>query len=395
MSADNSREKLTLTFDAMLRFDLADAKATLPPMIESIDSETDHDAVLVRFNFSQRVDVRTFREDNSFVVDVEPTDRKTARQDGSVRSDELATLAAELAERANAAPICVGAQVGAGAQGRTRARAARRAGAAASATTIGEAAATARAAAQQPPVSSSRGARTAAGRRAIEAAGASPAGPAQTPPPQPRRRRRHRHRLRRRWQKPRRPASAPPPRRRKPPSRSRRSHRFARRRRRRQRHRAQRPCPRAAGGRRKRCRPRRAQAHRRQSQHHVPVRDADAGRDVPPRRYGVDGVRHRRPGGDLGAERGAGQGHPQRDVAARARHYAGARQARTAAAHQRGRRRTMPGWSRSATRWSSRRGRFRSAAISPGRRARASRSRSTKRAACIASRIPTSATCCT
>ena len=104
VSADNTREKLTLTFDAMLRFDLADAKATLPPMIESIDSETDHDAVLVRFNFSQRVDVRTFREDSSFVVDVEPADRKTARQDGSVRSDELATVSAELAERAKAAP---------------------------------------------------------------------------------------------------------------------------------------------------------------------------------------------------------------------------------------------------------------------------------------------------
>ena len=104
VSADNTREKLTLTFDAMLRFDLADAKATLPPMIESIDSETDHDAVLVRFNFSQRVDVRTFREDNSFVVDVEPADRKTVRQDGSVRSDELTSLPAELAERAKAAP---------------------------------------------------------------------------------------------------------------------------------------------------------------------------------------------------------------------------------------------------------------------------------------------------
>ena len=65
VSADNTREKLTLTFDAMLRFDLADAKATLPPVIESIDSETDHDAVLVRFNFSARVDVRTFREDNA------------------------------------------------------------------------------------------------------------------------------------------------------------------------------------------------------------------------------------------------------------------------------------------------------------------------------------------
>ena len=68
VSADNARDKLTLTFDAMMRFDLADAKATLPPVIESVDSEPDHDAVLVRFTFSARVDVRTFREDNSFVV---------------------------------------------------------------------------------------------------------------------------------------------------------------------------------------------------------------------------------------------------------------------------------------------------------------------------------------
>jgi hypothetical protein len=102
VSADNARDKLTLTFDAMLRFDLADAKATLPPVIESVDSEPDHDAVLVRFTFSARVDVRTFREDNSFVVDVEAAERKAARRDDSVRSDELSSMGAELSERANA-----------------------------------------------------------------------------------------------------------------------------------------------------------------------------------------------------------------------------------------------------------------------------------------------------
>ena len=104
VSADNSRERLSLTFDAALRFDLADARATLPPMVESIESEADQDAAVVRFNFGARVDVRTFREDNSFVVDVETADRKTARQEGSVPSDELSTLAAELADRANATP---------------------------------------------------------------------------------------------------------------------------------------------------------------------------------------------------------------------------------------------------------------------------------------------------
>ena len=55
----------------------------------------------MRFTFSARVDVRTFREDNSFVVDVETNERRNARPDGSVRSDELSEMAAELAERAN------------------------------------------------------------------------------------------------------------------------------------------------------------------------------------------------------------------------------------------------------------------------------------------------------
>ena len=126
VSADNTKDKLTLTFDAMLRFDLADVKATLPPTIESIDSEPDQDAVLVRFTFAARVDVRTFREDNSYVVDVEAMERRDTRQQEAVRSDELSSMAAELAERKNAprrnvaAPRTVPARAG----GRRRARAA-------------------------------------------------------------------------------------------------------------------------------------------------------------------------------------------------------------------------------------------------------------------------------
>jgi tetratricopeptide (TPR) repeat protein len=99
VSADNTRDKLTLTFDALLRFDLADAKATLPASVQSIESEPDHDTVIVRFNFSTRVDVRTFREDNSFVVDVETAERSRGARNGVVRSDELSEMAAELGAR--------------------------------------------------------------------------------------------------------------------------------------------------------------------------------------------------------------------------------------------------------------------------------------------------------
>ena len=102
VSADNTKDKLTLTFDALLRFDLADAKATLPPVIEGIDSELDQEAALVRFAFSGKVDVRTFREDNSYVVDVSTAEAKETHQDDSVRSDQLSTLTDELSSRKDA-----------------------------------------------------------------------------------------------------------------------------------------------------------------------------------------------------------------------------------------------------------------------------------------------------
>ena len=107
VAANNGKERLTLTFDALLKFDLADAKATLPPVIASIDSEIDQEAVLVRFAFSGKVDVRTFREDLSYVVDVTPMEAKSARSEGSVRSDELSAFVAHLAASKNTPPAGV------------------------------------------------------------------------------------------------------------------------------------------------------------------------------------------------------------------------------------------------------------------------------------------------
>ena len=68
-------------------------------MISAIDSDSDQDTAAVRFAFSSKVDVRTFREENSYIVDVSPALAKAERPDETLRSDELAGLAAELAER--------------------------------------------------------------------------------------------------------------------------------------------------------------------------------------------------------------------------------------------------------------------------------------------------------
>ena len=104
VAANNAKDRLTLTFDALLKLDLADAKAALPAAISAIDSEIEQELVLVRFTFAEKVDVRTFREDLSFVVDVTPMEAKGTRSENSVRSDELSAFAAHLAATKTAPP---------------------------------------------------------------------------------------------------------------------------------------------------------------------------------------------------------------------------------------------------------------------------------------------------
>jgi hypothetical protein len=102
VAASSTKDKLTLTFDAVLKFDLADAQATLPRAVGAIDSALDREAVLVRFTFADKVDVRTFREGLSYIVDVTPMEGRSERQEGAVRGDDLPAVAAELAARAKA-----------------------------------------------------------------------------------------------------------------------------------------------------------------------------------------------------------------------------------------------------------------------------------------------------
>jgi tetratricopeptide (TPR) repeat protein len=107
VSASNGKERLTLTFDALLNFDLTDAKASLPATVGAIESELDQESVVVRFTFTGKVDVRTFRDDLSYVVDVTSTEAKPPPREGSVRSDELDRLAAQAAAAKGAPPTGV------------------------------------------------------------------------------------------------------------------------------------------------------------------------------------------------------------------------------------------------------------------------------------------------
>ncbi len=70
VSADRDKDKLALTFDSPIKFDLGDAQAALPKAVSALDTETRDATALVNFTLAPRVDVRTFRDDNGYVVDV-------------------------------------------------------------------------------------------------------------------------------------------------------------------------------------------------------------------------------------------------------------------------------------------------------------------------------------
>ena len=96
VSADRTKERLTLTFDAPIKFDLADVAAALPHAIGGIEAELRDDNAQVRFNFLAKVDVRTFRDDGGYVLDIVGADNKP--------DEQSAAPAAPTAPQQSAAP---------------------------------------------------------------------------------------------------------------------------------------------------------------------------------------------------------------------------------------------------------------------------------------------------
>lgn len=63
-------QKLTLAFGATLNFDLADAKIAAPPNVAAINQRADGDSTAVDITLIGDVDVHSFREEKSYVVDI-------------------------------------------------------------------------------------------------------------------------------------------------------------------------------------------------------------------------------------------------------------------------------------------------------------------------------------
>jgi tetratricopeptide (TPR) repeat protein len=91
-----NERKLTLLFNAVLSFDLADAKEAAPSNIASIKQKAEADATAVEITMIGDVDVHSFREEKNYIVDV-------AFQQGD-KSSALTSPASELL-RAPAATV--------------------------------------------------------------------------------------------------------------------------------------------------------------------------------------------------------------------------------------------------------------------------------------------------
>ena len=63
-------QRLTLMFNAALSFDLADAKVAAPPNVASIDQRMEGEKSTVEVALIGDVDVRSFREDKNYMIDV-------------------------------------------------------------------------------------------------------------------------------------------------------------------------------------------------------------------------------------------------------------------------------------------------------------------------------------
>jgi hypothetical protein len=91
VSADRAAGRLTLTFDAPFKFDLGDVEATLPRSVTAISSKHEDTSASVEFNFLNNVDVRTFRGDGGYVVDLVGADDKPG-EGAEAPADKNATL---------------------------------------------------------------------------------------------------------------------------------------------------------------------------------------------------------------------------------------------------------------------------------------------------------------
>jgi tetratricopeptide (TPR) repeat protein len=97
VTSERGADDVTLTFAAPVKFDFGDMKSTLPKAVKSIEAFERADSVKLRFALNGKTDIRTFREDQNYVLDVGSSDAKEPVV--PARPDDAARLMQELAPK--------------------------------------------------------------------------------------------------------------------------------------------------------------------------------------------------------------------------------------------------------------------------------------------------------
>src|SRR5947209_2317412 len=96
VSTKRADDQMDFTFEAPIKFDLADVQAVLPPTVSGVEVHSGVDNVAVRFEFVGKVDVRTFREDNNYFVDIVPMNGRNEAAEPTKPDASAPTVAVNL-----------------------------------------------------------------------------------------------------------------------------------------------------------------------------------------------------------------------------------------------------------------------------------------------------------
>ena len=76
VSSHRAAKSLTLTFDAPVKIDLGDVLTALPPSVGAVKTQISDGNATVQFDFLAKVEVRSFRDENGYAVDIVDPDVK-------------------------------------------------------------------------------------------------------------------------------------------------------------------------------------------------------------------------------------------------------------------------------------------------------------------------------
>ena len=79
VAVERGDKAVTLTFEAPVKFDLGEAVTALPATVSAIEPQTHEQTASLRFSLAGKTEVRTFRDDSGYVVDVVDPNAKPAQ----------------------------------------------------------------------------------------------------------------------------------------------------------------------------------------------------------------------------------------------------------------------------------------------------------------------------